>query len=130
MIISRGDPMVFLERPISATLLGLAVLAVIIAVASTRTDLIAPCLDVGDVTERPDGCPGPSHKPSRPFGRVSGFALALAGQPGMHVAHKVAQLSTDVDGTWSPAGEAPVVQRPDRHKSKENDFAARPEPPC
>jgi TctA family transporter len=32
MIISRGDPMVFLERPISATLLGLAVLAVIIAV--------------------------------------------------------------------------------------------------
>ena len=32
MIISRGDPMVFLHRPISATLLGLAVLAVIIAV--------------------------------------------------------------------------------------------------
>jgi TctA family transporter len=32
MIISRGDPMVFLERPISATLLGLAVLAVVIAV--------------------------------------------------------------------------------------------------
>ncbi|KQT47076.1 hypothetical protein ASG47_10820 [Devosia sp. Leaf420] len=32
MIISRGDPMVFLERPISATLLGLALLAVIIAV--------------------------------------------------------------------------------------------------
>ncbi|UXN69504.1 tripartite tricarboxylate transporter permease [Devosia neptuniae] len=32
MIISRGDPMVFLERPISATLLGLALLAVVIAV--------------------------------------------------------------------------------------------------
>ena len=32
MIISRGDPMVFLERPISATLLGLALLAVIVAV--------------------------------------------------------------------------------------------------
>ena len=32
MIISRGDPMVFLERPISATLLSLALLAVIIAV--------------------------------------------------------------------------------------------------
>ncbi len=32
MIISRGDPMVFLERPISATLLGLALLAVLIAV--------------------------------------------------------------------------------------------------
>lgn len=32
MIISRGDPMVFLERPISATLLGLALLAVMIAV--------------------------------------------------------------------------------------------------
>ena len=32
MIISRGDPMVFLERPISATLLGLALLAVIIAI--------------------------------------------------------------------------------------------------
>jgi putative tricarboxylic transport membrane protein len=32
MIISRGDPMVFVTRPISATLLGLAVLAVIIAV--------------------------------------------------------------------------------------------------
>jgi len=32
MIISRGDPMIFLERPISATLLGLAVLAVVIAV--------------------------------------------------------------------------------------------------
>ncbi|KKB80651.1 hypothetical protein VW29_16740 [Devosia limi DSM 17137] len=31
MIISRGDPMIFLERPISATLLGLAVLAVVIA---------------------------------------------------------------------------------------------------
>lgn len=37
MIISRGDPMVFLERPISATLLGLALLAVIIAILpSTR----------------------------------------------------------------------------------------------
>ncbi|KRA55427.1 tripartite tricarboxylate transporter permease [Devosia sp. Root635] len=32
MIISRGDPMIFLHRPISATLLGLALLAVIIAV--------------------------------------------------------------------------------------------------
>lgn len=32
MIISRGDPMVFLHRPISATLLGLALLAIIIAV--------------------------------------------------------------------------------------------------
>ncbi len=32
MIISRGDPMVFVTRPISATLLGLALLAVIIAV--------------------------------------------------------------------------------------------------
>ncbi|GLQ09454.1 hypothetical protein GCM10007913_13860 [Devosia yakushimensis] len=32
MIISRGNPMVFIERPISATLLGLALLAVIIAV--------------------------------------------------------------------------------------------------
>ncbi|SDG83111.1 tripartite tricarboxylate transporter permease [Pelagibacterium luteolum] len=32
MIISRGDPMIFLERPISATLLGFAVLAVVIAV--------------------------------------------------------------------------------------------------
>jgi putative tricarboxylic transport membrane protein len=32
MIISRGDPMIFLTRPISATLLGLAVLAVVIAV--------------------------------------------------------------------------------------------------
>jgi TctA family transporter len=32
MIISRGDPMIFLHRPISATLLGLALLAVVIAV--------------------------------------------------------------------------------------------------
>ncbi len=32
MIISRGDPMIFLERPISATLLGLAAVAVILAV--------------------------------------------------------------------------------------------------
>ena len=32
MIISRGDPMIFVERPISATLLGLALLAVVIAV--------------------------------------------------------------------------------------------------
>ncbi|MNY80816.1 hypothetical protein D3C86_2220500 [compost metagenome] len=32
MIISRGDPTVFVTRPISATLLGLALLAVIIAV--------------------------------------------------------------------------------------------------
>ncbi|NGP18372.1 tripartite tricarboxylate transporter permease [Devosia aurantiaca] len=32
MIISRGDPMIFIERPISATLLGLAVAAVLIAV--------------------------------------------------------------------------------------------------
>ncbi|QDZ11520.1 tripartite tricarboxylate transporter permease [Devosia ginsengisoli] len=32
MIISRGDPMIFLHRPISATLLGLALLAVLIAV--------------------------------------------------------------------------------------------------
>jgi len=31
MIISRGDPMVFIERPISATLLGLAVLSVVVA---------------------------------------------------------------------------------------------------
>jgi TctA family transporter len=29
MLLSRGDPMVFLQRPISATLLGLALLAVI-----------------------------------------------------------------------------------------------------
>ncbi|MNT84757.1 hypothetical protein D3C72_2248160 [compost metagenome] len=32
MIISRGDPMIFVERPISATLLGMALLAVIVAV--------------------------------------------------------------------------------------------------
>lgn len=32
MIISRGDPTIFVTRPISATLLGLAVLAVVIAV--------------------------------------------------------------------------------------------------
>ncbi|MBE7733343.1 tripartite tricarboxylate transporter permease [Devosia faecipullorum] len=32
MIISRGDPMIFVTRPISATLLGLALLAVLIAV--------------------------------------------------------------------------------------------------
>jgi putative tricarboxylic transport membrane protein len=32
MIISRGDPTVFITRPISATLLGLALLAVIVAV--------------------------------------------------------------------------------------------------
>jgi putative tricarboxylic transport membrane protein len=32
MIISRGDPMIFIERPISATLLVLALLAVVIAV--------------------------------------------------------------------------------------------------
>ncbi|WP_240230645.1 tripartite tricarboxylate transporter permease [Devosia lacusdianchii] len=32
MIISRGDPMIFVTRPISATLLGLALLAVVIAV--------------------------------------------------------------------------------------------------
>jgi TctA family transporter len=35
MIISRGDPMIFIERPISATLLGLAVLAVVISVVPT-----------------------------------------------------------------------------------------------
>jgi TctA family transporter len=32
MIISRGDPMVFLERPISATLLALAALALVVSV--------------------------------------------------------------------------------------------------
>ena len=32
MIISRGDPMIFLERPISATLLALAALAIVVAV--------------------------------------------------------------------------------------------------
>lgn len=32
LIISRGDPMTFLERPLSATLLGLAALAIIISV--------------------------------------------------------------------------------------------------
>jgi TctA family transporter len=32
MIISRGDPMIFIERPISATLLVLAVLAVVVSV--------------------------------------------------------------------------------------------------
>ncbi|MBP7002363.1 tripartite tricarboxylate transporter permease [Amaricoccus sp.] len=32
MIISRGDPMIFVERPISATLLGLAVVAIVISV--------------------------------------------------------------------------------------------------
>ena len=32
MIISRGDPMIFIERPISATLLGLALLAIVISV--------------------------------------------------------------------------------------------------
>ena len=32
MIISRGDPMIFIERPISATLLALAVLAIVISV--------------------------------------------------------------------------------------------------
>jgi TctA family transporter len=30
MIIARGDPMIFLQRPISAALLGLAVLALLI----------------------------------------------------------------------------------------------------
>jgi TctA family transporter len=35
MIISRGDPMIFLERPISATLLALALAAVVIAVLPT-----------------------------------------------------------------------------------------------
>jgi TctA family transporter len=30
MIIARGDPMIFLHRPISAALLGLAVLALVI----------------------------------------------------------------------------------------------------
>jgi putative tricarboxylic transport membrane protein len=32
MIISRGDPMIFVERPISATLLGLALLVILLAV--------------------------------------------------------------------------------------------------
>ena len=32
MILSRGDPMIFLERPISATLLALAALAIVVAV--------------------------------------------------------------------------------------------------
>jgi TctA family transporter len=32
MIISRGDPMIFLTRPISASLLALAVLALVVAV--------------------------------------------------------------------------------------------------
>ena len=32
MILSRGDPMIFLERPISATLLALAALAIIVSV--------------------------------------------------------------------------------------------------
>ena len=32
MILSRGDPMIFLNRPISATLLALAALAIVIAV--------------------------------------------------------------------------------------------------
>ena len=32
MIISRGDPMIFIERPISATLLAMALAAVIVAV--------------------------------------------------------------------------------------------------
>ncbi|MGB3338478.1 MAG: tripartite tricarboxylate transporter permease, partial [Devosia sp.] len=32
MIISRGDPMIFVTRPISATLLALAVIAVVVAV--------------------------------------------------------------------------------------------------
>jgi TctA family transporter len=31
MLLSRGDPMVFLKRPISATLLGLGLLAVVAA---------------------------------------------------------------------------------------------------
>jgi TctA family transporter len=30
MIIARGDPLIFLQRPISAVLLGLAVLALVI----------------------------------------------------------------------------------------------------
>jgi TctA family transporter len=32
MILSRGDPMIFLERPISAALLALAALAIVVAV--------------------------------------------------------------------------------------------------
>src|SRR5690606_9031505 len=32
MIISRGDPMIFIERPISATLLAMALAAVVVAV--------------------------------------------------------------------------------------------------
>ena len=32
MIISRGDPMIFVTRPISATLLALALIAIVIAV--------------------------------------------------------------------------------------------------
>ena len=31
LLLSRGDPMVFIQRPISATMLGLAALAIIVA---------------------------------------------------------------------------------------------------
>jgi len=32
LVLSRGDPMIFLERPISATLLGLCVLLILVTV--------------------------------------------------------------------------------------------------
>jgi TctA family transporter len=45
MLLSRGDPMVFIERPISATLLAITALIVVFALYSTartrRRDLAA-----------------------------------------------------------------------------------------
>jgi putative tricarboxylic transport membrane protein len=35
MIIARGDPLIFLQRPISAVLLGLAVIALVIVLLPT-----------------------------------------------------------------------------------------------
>ena len=66
-------------------------------------------------TARQKECGGSSHDGSRPFGRVTGFALSLTRQPGVYVADEVMELSADMDGAWpATTAEAPVVEGPDR----------------
>jgi len=70
---------------------------------------------VGDVAEGADGRPRPTHDTSPARGCPSRLRLAVLPQPLLDIADEVPDLSPDVNRARPPAGQAPVVQRPDRH---------------
>jgi hypothetical protein len=93
-------------------------LAVVVTVAGARADPSARDLDVGDVPEGADRRAWPTHDASPPVGRAPRLRLAVLPQPLVDVGDEVADLSPDVNTARPFAGQASVVQRPDRHTSR------------